>query len=220
MSLTRSRRALLFALAGAVLVGGAAAGALLLRGPHRGGADDEAPMWVEVKRIRSGDTMIVSPDNKLTLAGVRAPIEGEPHFDEAVKFITAGVEGKKLRLRFEDQERDAKERLVAYAYEGKRLLNAEIVRAGLAYARITPQSQSHADELLAAQSAARKARRGLWADAPPAAEVGYWADTKYANFHRAACEERKKAKPERVVEFKSRSEALDRGMAPCADCRP
>lgn len=181
----------------------------------------ETPHWVELQRARSGDALIVRPDDKLLLLGVRAPAEGEPLFDESRSRCEELLRGAKIRLRFErDAERDKKQRLTGYAFVDGRLINAELVREGLAWARITTEAQRYAKEILAAQADARRARRGVWALPTPSAETEYWADAKYGNFHRPACAERSKARAERIHTFTSRGACFDRGLSPCPECRP
>jgi micrococcal nuclease len=220
MTLPRNRRILLAVTGGVLLLAVTAAyAAFKFRKSHRS-PEEEAPKWVDAKRIRSGDTVIANNDNKLIYAGVRAPVEGEPLFEEARARNATLVEGKKLRLRFDADERDKQDRLVAYAWVDKEFVNDILVREGLAYARLTPATTRYAEELLAAQAEARSARRGLWNLTPPPAEHEYWADAKYGNFHRPNCEERQKAKSERIQTLKSRDNAFERGLAPCPKCKP
>jgi micrococcal nuclease len=203
--------------AGAVLVIAAAG----YRYTSRPAAPEEAPDWLEIERVRSGDTVILKHGDKLVYRGIQAPAEGEPLFDEARLRNEALVMNQRVRGRFEDSaERDKKSRLLAYAFVEKKLINAELVREGLAHARITTDTVRFKKEIVAAAAEARKARRGLWAQPAPAAEPEYWADPKYALFHRNTCAEKSKAKPERVQTVASRAAALDRGWAPCRDCKP
>ncbi|MBI5865825.1 MAG: thermonuclease family protein [Planctomycetes bacterium] len=216
---TKSRsRIIPIAIATVALLSLGAAGYLYT---HHKSAPEEAPNWLEIKQVRSGDTLILKHGEKLMYRGIQAPAEGEPLFDEARRRNEAFVVDKQVRARFEqDAERDKKDRLLAYAFVDKQLVNAELVREGLAYARITTDTTRYNQEILAPSAAAQKAKRGVWSLPAPAAESEYWADPKYGLFHGAACAQRGKAKPERIQTVRTRLDAFAHGWAPCGECKP
>lgn len=182
---------------------------------------EEAPDWLDIEQVRTGNTLILKHDEKLLYRGVMAASEGQPFFDEARKRNEELLKNQKVRVRYErDSERDKKERLLGYVFVGRKLVNAELIREGLAYARITSDMTRYNKELLDASVEARKARRGIWSQAAPPAESEYWGDPKYGLFHRPSCAEKAKAKADRIQTVKSRTDAIDRGWAPCADCTP
>jgi endonuclease YncB( thermonuclease family) len=178
---------------------------------------------VKVKSVLSGQVVKIKHGDRLTYAGIRAPYEQEPLFAEARRRNAELVEGKELRLRFDQQDRresKRKEYLVAYAFVDGEFVNERLVREGLAYVRMTPDSRQYAERLLAAQSEARRKRVGLWNELPSAPEASYPADPKYGLFHRPTCEEVPKIKPERLARFTLREDAFDAGIAPCPKCQP
>lgn len=183
-------------------------------------ADAEVSSNVVVERVRNGSTVKFKPDGKLVYAGLRAPYEHEPLFEEARKRNAELVEGKEVRLRFDKEQRDHDDRLCAYVFVGEKFVNEVMVREGLAWVRLTPSTSRYAKELLAAQREAQRTRRGLWRVAPPSDGEQYPADPKYGSFHRSECAEAGKIKAERRLEFKTRQAALDKGFAPCATCAP
>ena len=183
-------------------------------------ASTEERRWVTVERIRSGDTVTVDPDDKLIYVGIRAPLAEEPLFEASKERNRELVEGQRLRLRFDEQERDKKGRLLGYAFVDRVFVNEALVREGLAFVRLTPTTQRFASELLAAQADARKHRRGIWQVPMDSAADRFIADPKYGNFHTDACEELKKKDPQRLVEFASLDAAFDAGFTPCSKCKP
>ena len=186
--------------------------------------DDHGPdrnnAWVEVKRVRSGDTIIVNSNEKVRYAGIRAPFRNELLFEEAVRRNEKLVAGKEVRLRFDERERDKKGRLDAYVFVDNLFVNAALVREGLAYVRLTTTTQRFADPLLAAQSEARRGKRGIWSRQSDSSGAGFMADPKYGNFHATGCDELEKIDPRRVVILAGKREAFDRGFAPCNKCKP
>lgn len=187
--------------------------------------DDQSPeqrLFVKAKRAVSGQKLKLDNDQDeyLILAGIRSPVGGEPFYDEATRRINAMIEEKKIRLRFDDEHRDSEGRLHAYVFIEDTFANEVLVRDGLAYARVTTTNNRFGDRLIAAQSEAQKARRGVWSNRHAGTEKSYVGDPKYGNFHRRNCEEADKIPADRLVEFTADKDALSKGFAPCAKCKP
>ncbi len=192
------------------------------RGYDQEKEDPEQRLFVNVKRAVSGQKVKLDNDQEeyLMYAGIRAPVGGEDFYDQATRRNEELVKEKKIRLRFDEEHRDDEGRLLAYVFVDDTFVNEALVREGLAYARTTSTSDRFSQRLLAAQNDARKARRGVWSKRGKSGESAYRADPKHGNFHRLSCAELPKIDPSRLVEFKSDKEALDKGFAPCAKCRP
>lgn len=112
--------------------------------------------------VMDGDTFR-SGNTRVRLWGIDAPEKGQPYADKARARLQELCEGKSLRL--ERKDKDSYQRTVAIAYVGNTNVNLQLVKEGLAwhYTYFAPDAR----ELAAAQKAARKARRGLWADDAP-----------------------------------------------------
>ncbi len=178
------------------------------------------PTRMKVKHVRSGGMLKSESDEKLIYAGIRPPYEGEPLFGEARERNAELVGGRELRLRFDREPRDKKNRLIAYAFCDDAMVNETLVREGLAYVRLAEGQLRFAKTLLAAQDKARKSGRGLWAAPTPPPENLYPSDPKYGNFHRPGCDESAKIEPERKISFENRDLAFEKGFAPCDKCQP
>jgi micrococcal nuclease len=207
-------------LTGVVLLGSAVLAYRAFNGEDGTPARGERPRKAEVKRVINGHKIKLESDEELIYAGIRAPYPQEPLFEEAKRRNIKLVEGRMIRVRFDRRERDRKDRLLAYVSADGIFVNEALVREGLAYVRLTPETRRYADELLAAQAEARQQERGLWQRHVKNARDGYAADPKYGNFHKLSCGEVVKMKTERRVSFKARDDALDGGFAPCTKCRP
>ena len=187
--------------------------------------DDQAPehrLFVKAKRAISGQKIKLDNDQEeyLIFAGIRAPVGGEPFYDESTKRSDGLISDKKIRLRFDEEHRDSEGRLLGYVFVDDTFVNEVLVREGLAYARLTTASDRFGQRLLAAQAEAQKARRGVWSKRSSGTEKSYTGAAKYGNFHRRPCEEAAKIPPERLMEFKTDKDALNKGFAPCAKCKP
>ena len=139
----------------------------------------------DLVRVVDGDTIIVrqavprgeessladSFQSRVRLLGTDTPEPVKPNQPverwqkEATEFTTRFLSGGKMRLRFDKQRKDDDDRLLAYVYVDDRLLNEELVRAGLARVSTYPgNSLSIARRLRDAQYEARNAKRGVWSE--------------------------------------------------------
>ena len=131
----------------------------------RGGADPSvASSGVTAQRIVDGDDVILGSNERVRYIGIDAPEPERPHFEEAVEFHRALVEGKQVSLEKDVSETDRYGRLLRYVYVGEVMVNAEMVREGWAKAERYPPDLKYADCFDELQSDAQKARRGIWAN--------------------------------------------------------
>ena len=87
---------------------------------------------------------------------------------EASAFLARLVEGRRVRLELDVEERDRFGRLLAYVHRGNLFVNAEMVRRGYATVATFPPNVRHADDFVRLQREARQVGRGLWGACPPA----------------------------------------------------
>ena len=122
-------------------------------------------------RAVDGDTIIVNIDGKkerVRLIGVDTPETKHPkkpveyYGKEASAFTKQRVEGKKVRLEYDQQRRDKYGRLLAYVYlEDATFLNAEIIKQGYGFA-YTRFPFKYLDDFREYEKEARENKRGLW----------------------------------------------------------
>ncbi|HXG14995.1 MAG TPA: thermonuclease family protein [Calidithermus sp.] len=125
----------------------------------------------EVVRVVDGDTILVRLGERLEKVRyigidtpeVHHPARGrEPGGVEATALNRALVEGRRVRLELDVQERDRYGRLLAYVWVGDVLVNAELVRLGYAQVLTVPPNVRYQALFLRLQRDAREAGRGLW----------------------------------------------------------
>ena len=125
-----------------------------------------ATMEAHCTRITDGDTLELRGGETVRLLGIDTPELGEPYADEAKWALYAWVAHRPLRLEFDEQQRDVYHRLLAHVYvetdDGWVLVNAEMVRAGLARLLFIPPNGRYYDYFQTALEEARLTRRGLW----------------------------------------------------------
>lgn len=115
------------------------------------------------EHVMDGDTFRTTDKTRVRLWGIDAPEKGQPYADKARARLKELIEGKAVRLEWKDKDRHSRE--VAIVYAGRTNINLLLVKEGLAwhYAYFAPD----AEDLAAAEKAARKKHKGLWKDKNP-----------------------------------------------------
>jgi len=120
----------------------------------------------KVVSITDGDTIIVRPEQgpsvKVRLIHIDAPERGQAFGTRARQELGELVAGQTVEIV--GTEKDRYGRLLGDVRHGGRSLNLEMVKRGLAWAYVEYDPPA---EYVAAESEARSARRGLWADKAP-----------------------------------------------------
>ena len=133
------------------------------------------PGVYRVAKVIDGDTFyIVQGNEKIRLIGADTPETVHPKRPvetwgkEATLFTKDFLADGEVRLEFDGPSRDKYGRILAYARVGERMLNEELIRAGLARARLTfPYSASMKDRFRRAEDEAKSAHLGIWSNERP-----------------------------------------------------
>jgi micrococcal nuclease len=141
-----------------------------------GGAPARAGVEATVTRVVDGDTVEVSLGGgfgNVRYIGVDTPesvAPGQPVecFGERASELNRDlVEGRGVRLVFDNERRDQYGRLLAYVYAGETFVNAELVRRGFARTLTISPNTDHAALFDRLEQAAGNAGRGLWGACGP-----------------------------------------------------
>ena len=130
-----------------------------------------------VERVVDGDTIIVRDIGRVRLIGVDTPETVHPGRSveffgkEASTFTRRLIDGKRVRLEYDQQRTDRYGRTLAYVHlpDGM-FVNAEIIRCGYGHA-YTRFPFKHLDQFRRLERDARRAGRGLWGSAAPQAPI-------------------------------------------------
>lgn len=125
-----------------------------------------------VERVVDGDTIVVRGVGNVRLIGVDTPETVHPSRPveffgrEASAFTKRMLEGRRVRLEYDQERTDRYGRTLAYVYlpDGT-FVNAEIVRRGYGHA-YTRFPFRHLDRFRRLEREARTAGRGLWGATP------------------------------------------------------
>lgn len=178
---------------------------------------------VQVKRVIDGDTFVTTDGRKIRMIGINTPEVGRPFKKDAADALKELIWGAEVTLEYDGPKAKAigrYKRTLAYVHAKGVFVTGEIVRRGLAYVYLYPDTKSHNEELIGYQREARAAKRYLWSKPLPEPASVYIGNRRAPYFHREGCKRIKRLKRgKNRVEFKSRNEALDSGMNPCDDCK-
>ena len=127
----------------------------------------------EVRRAVDGDTILLASGARVRLQGVNTPETVKPNWPvepwgpEASQFTKDFLEraGHRVRLTFSLERKDRYDRFLAFVWDGDVMLNEELIRAGLGYARRDYRySEPMKRRFTAAQDEAKRAGRGIWSN--------------------------------------------------------
>ncbi|MBN1675300.1 MAG: thermonuclease family protein [Kiritimatiellae bacterium] len=145
-------------------------------GPARAAPPPGGPF--RVVRVIDGDSLVLRNGEHVRLIGVDAPEMDHPdprvqqYARKARDLLKELVEGADCRLEYEPEDlRDVHGRLLAYVAAGDRLVNAELIRSGHAYAYGKSEYSRRAQFLMLERTARRK-HLGLWALSAEDEETG------------------------------------------------
>jgi micrococcal nuclease len=139
--------------------------------PHAPQPSERPGTTALVKRAIDGDTLELTSGEKVRLIGVDTPETKDPrkpvqYFGkEATAFTQRVVEGKRVRLEYDQQRQDKYGRTLAYVYlDDGTFVNAEIIKIikqgyGSAYTRFPFR---YLEQFRQFEREARESGRGLW----------------------------------------------------------
>ena len=202
-----------------------AGGALVL-----GACGDEhprPPQAARVTKVVDGDTLVLAGGIKVRVLGIDAPEmerNGQPADFLAHKAKAALAEltlDRTVSLSYDRLRYDHYGRLLAYLWlPDHTLVNAELVRRGMARVYLISPNLRYQDDLLTAQQEAIEAQRGVWRQLLQQDETAYLGNRNPLRLHRPKCPLAAKMARANQVRFTSLKDAYLQGYSPCRSCRP
>lgn len=124
----------------------------------------------KVIKVIDGDTVKAACGNKkftVRLIGIDTPETRHPKKPvqcfgkESSRYLKERVEGRRVRLKYDVQKTGKYGRTLAYIYQGRTLINAEMVKKGYAFAnRYYPNK--YKKKFIKYEEKAKREGRGLW----------------------------------------------------------
>jgi len=129
-----------------------------------------ATLEAKVYKVFDGDTIALKGGERVRLLGIDTPEIGEAFSAEAKRFTRNLVRYQTVRLEFDVRERDTYSRLLAFVYvetdDGWVMVNAELVRAGLARLLFIPPNGRYEDYFEQVLHEAMIRHKGMWGKFP------------------------------------------------------
>lgn len=183
--------------------------------------------WRTCTRVIDGDTIVLDGTENIRLIGVDTPETKDPrkpvqYFgQEAYEFTKKLVEGKKVRLEYDQDRTDKYDRTLAYVFlEDGTFVNAEIILQGYGHA-YTEFPFKYLEEFRLFEKQARESEIGLWAPREVEQQQRVTEDTKVyitrtgKKYHADNCRYLSKSKIPISLKV-----AIQRGYTPCSVCSP
>lgn len=124
------------------------------------------PKSAVVKRVIDGDTVELFNGTVLRYTGVTAPEEGEDFAEKVTDLNRSLVEGKEIKLEYDNYTSDKFGRILAYPIINNKNICIELVSKGMAEIVIYQKRKPfiHQVQLLEAQEQAKKQKLGIWSN--------------------------------------------------------
>jgi len=125
---------------------------------------------VTVIEVLDGDTVIIddAKHSRVRYLDIDTPeiphqnSPGDPMALEAWDYNSDLVDGRTVRLEFDEQKYDPYGRILAHVYVDNLLVNEELLKQGLATVLIIKPNDKYAEKMHDAVDEARKEKRGIW----------------------------------------------------------
>jgi endonuclease YncB( thermonuclease family) len=164
---------------------------------------------------------------KVRVLGIDAPEmarDGQPAdflAHQAKATLTELTLNRKVGLKYDRLRYDRYGRLLAYIFLlDHTLVNAELVRLGMARVYFHAPNARYRENLLAAQREAIGAQRGIWLKLLKQDEPYYLGNLRTLRLHRPQCPLAARMARANQVRFTSLKEAYLQGYSPCRSCKP
>ena len=118
----------------------------------------------KVERIVDGDTVVLHNGTIVRYVGITSPETGEPFEKVATEANRKLVEGKTVKLEYDNYKADKFGRILAYLIIDGKNVSIEMARLGMASVVIYQHKKPfiYQEQLLKAQDEAKKSKRCFW----------------------------------------------------------
>ena len=117
-----------------------------------------------VTEVVDGDTITVSGGERIRLIGIDAPETDEQYYEESKAYLKDKILYQEVELESDITDKDVYGRSLRYVWFDGELIDAEIVREGLAIAKQYDPDNKYKNVIAKAESEAIGRQVGLWAD--------------------------------------------------------
>ena len=177
--------------------------------------------------VYDGDTVLLKNGAKVRYLGINTPeIDHEGSKSEfmahkAKDFNQTLVKGALVRLEYDKERKDRYKRVLGYVFlQNGDMVNALLVRKGLAYVISIRPNLKYRDLLLECQRKALKESVGIWSNFFRDKGEHCIGNRRSYRFHRPDCPFAMKISQKNLIKFRSIYDAFWEGYSPCKRCKP
>lgn len=116
-----------------------------------------------VTQVTDGDTITVEGGIRIRLLGIDAPERGKEFYNEAKDFLEERILHKEVKLEKDVTEKDIYGRYLRYVWLNDTLINVEIVKKGVAIAKLFDPNAKYQYLIAKAEQEAMENHVGIWA---------------------------------------------------------
>jgi len=116
-----------------------------------------------VTQVVDGDTITVEGGMRIRLLGIDAREKGEEFYKEAKDFLKSRILNKEVKLEKDATDKDQYGRYLRYVWLNDTLINAEIVKEGLAIAKQFDPNTKYQYLIAKSEQEAIENHIGIWA---------------------------------------------------------
>lgn len=122
------------------------------------------PKKAKVERIVDGDTIVLTNGSIVRYVGITCPEDNEPFDKESTEANRKLVEGKEIKLEYDNYKGDKFGRILAYVIVNNKNISIELAKLGMAQVVIYQHKKPfiYQDQLLKIQEEAKKKKLGMW----------------------------------------------------------
>lgn len=129
-----------------------------------------------VTEVVDGDTITVSGGERIRLIGIDAPESDEPYYEESKEYLKDKILYREVELESDITDKDVYGRSLRYIWYDGELIDAEIVREGLAIAKQYDPDNKYKNVIAKAESEAIEKQVGLWVNIQTSTSSTYVQD--------------------------------------------
>ena len=181
----------------------------------------------EVKSVYDGDSILLDSGEKIRYLGIDTPeidhSGGKSQFmaHAARNLNVKLVNRARVRMEYDRKRRDRHGRVLAYVFlEDGQMVNAILLRKGLAHLMFKRPNFKYFSFLLSCQRQAMEKRIGMWSRNHKKGEKFYLGNRNSYRFHRPGCPFGRNMREGSAVHFKTPYHAFWEGYSPCRRCMP
>lgn len=175
---------------------------------------------IYVTQVLDGDTFILSNNKTVRIVMIDTPEINEPLYKEASDCLSNLILNRTVELILIGSGKDRYNRILAEVMLDTTNIGRRILYNGLAVMYVYPNNKYLIKNYLPAQLSAIDRQIGLWSLPEPVSEDYYLNISGSYRFHRPLCSYLKNSNPAKLNRYKTRLEALKKGLSPCRSCKP